>query len=196
MSTKSDFSAGLAAKMCGAFCEAGGTPAELNAVAENEKVLRGLIAVLRGQAEVTLVKHVVDCSGPLRKIDGLTPLPADEQITSRFTGELALTPEALALYLDPGQQGDGVVKGNKLRKLLEGQNVLPAQVLDYQLEHPELIPESWKGKYTYFWGTIYRSAGGDLCVRCLCRCDGRWDWRYDWLVDDWDSTCPAAVPAS
>jgi len=37
-----------------------------------------------------------------------------------------------------------------------------ANVLDYLLAHPELIPEDWKNKYVFFWGTIYRYSSGGL----------------------------------
>jgi hypothetical protein len=59
-----------------------------------------------------------------------------------------------------------------------------------------LIPEEWKGKYVFFWGTIYRGSGDNLYVRCLCWGGGRWDWGYDWLGGGWDDGNPAAVPAS
>lgn len=46
---------------------------------------------------------------------------------------------------------------------------LNANVLDYLLAHPELIPEDWNGKSVFFWGTIYRRLyDGRLFVRYLC----------------------------
>ena len=68
-----------------------------------------------------------------------------------------------------------------------------ANILDYLLAHPELIPEEWKGKYIFFWGTIYRLSDGRLCVRYLIWNGSEWDWSYDWLDDDFNSDSPAAL---
>lgn len=100
----------------------------------------------------------------------------------------------LELHLEP-EQKKGYIKGEVLAERMKGKG-LNANVLDFLLENLELIPESWKGKYVYFWGTIYRDPDGDLCVRCLDWRGGGWYWGSDWLVGDWDSRGPAAVLAS
>lgn len=53
---KSEFSVGLADKVCEAWDSEGGTPAELNSFAENNALVRGLLTILRGGA---VVKPVV-----------------------------------------------------------------------------------------------------------------------------------------
>jgi hypothetical protein len=111
-------------------------------------------------------------------------------------GKLEWNPEKIQLYLSDGQKDGRYIEGNKLRKELKSKKVLNACVLDWLLAHPEFIPEEWKGKYIYFWGTIYRRSGGDLCVRCLCWRDGRWDWYCRWLGGGWRFSGPAAVLAS
>ena len=174
---------------------------DLDKLAKDERLCADVLMVLRGQAEIVARKYVVDCSVLPPPISFLTPLPAAEQIPSRFTGELTLTPEALALHLDPGQQDGKVIKGTALRTALASAPVYTAHVLDAYLEHPELIPESLKKDangntiYTFFWGTIYRDSHGRLCVRCLYWLGGWWDWNYRWLEGDWSSRLPAAVPA-
>src|SRR3990167_9669406 len=81
----------------------------------------------------------------------------------------------VVLHLEP-EQTTGYLTGNTLRERLKGKLVLNANVLDYLLAHTELIPEEWKRKYIFFWGTVYRDRGGYLYVRCLCwYCDG-WHW--------------------
>ena len=165
-------------------------------LAENEALMRSLLPVIMGFAHVEVDTHVVDCTAAPFLPEGWRVAPANKQIASRFTGELMLTPEALALYLDPGQQSDGVVKGDELKKLLEGQPVLPANVLDYLIAHPALIPESWKGQYLFFWGTVYRYADGGLYVRYLYWIGDAWVWDCRWLDSGFGSTRPAAVPAS
>lgn len=101
----------------------------------------------------------------------------------------------VALYLSKFQK-NGVIEGNKLRKELEGKPVLNACVLDYLLAHPHLIPEEWKGKAVFFWGTIYRYSVDDLCVRYLFWDGGRWHWSNGWLGSVWDGRSPAALRAS
>ena len=75
-------------------------------------------------------------------------------------------------------------------------NPFNANLLDYLLEHTELIPLEYKDKYVFFWGTIYRHAYGILCVRCLRWSGGRWFWSYHWLGNDFHVNDPAAVLAS
>jgi len=86
--------------------------------------------------------------------------------------------------------------GNKLRKELAKKRVVNANVLDYLLANPHLIPEEWKGKAVFFWGTIYRDRGDYLCVHCLLWGGVGWRWRSRWLGRDWHGDDPAAVPAS
>lgn len=49
---KSEFSVGLADKVCAVWDDEGGTPAELNSFAENDALVRGLLTILRGGAVV------------------------------------------------------------------------------------------------------------------------------------------------
>lgn len=119
-----------------------------------------------------------------------------DQIKSRVKGMWEVLVSKIALHFDPGQQGGKAIQGHNLKKKLEGQPVLPAHVLDYLLAHPELIPESWKGKAIFFWGTIYRNADGDLYVRFLYWFGDRWAWGSYWLGSDWGGNNPCAVSAS
>lgn len=115
--------------------------------------------------------------------------------THKKGGVITWDASKVSLYLSEKQK-NGTIEGNKLRKELEGKNVLNANVLEFLLEHQELIPEAWKDKYVYFWGTIYRGPDGRRFVLYLYWNDGRWDWSYDWLVDDWYVNNPSAVLAS
>ena len=115
--------------------------------------------------------------------------------------DLYLDGKKIELHLSPKQK-KGTIGGNDLRKYLEGKPVLNAAVLDYLLAHPELIPDSWKKNkegntlYTFFFGTIYRRADGNLYVRCLCWDVGRWVSRYRWLGSGWNVCNPSALLAS
>jgi len=49
-----------------------------------------------------------------------------------------------------------------------------ADILDFLLEHPNLIPSEWKGKLVYFCGTTYESEDAKM-VRCLA-----WGGYHGW----------------
>jgi hypothetical protein len=104
--------------------------------------------------------------------------------------------QAIALYRSGRQQNGHMIGGNELRNELKGQPVLNANVLYFLLAHVHLIPESWKGQYVFFWGTIYRHSDGNLYVFYLCKGGSGWRWGYCWLDDDWGGVGPAALRAS
>jgi hypothetical protein len=64
------------------------------------------------------------------------------------------------------------------------------------LANPELIPEEWKGKFIFFWGTIYRNSDGSLYVRYLNWNGDQWNWNFNCLDNDWNDNNPAAVSAN
>jgi hypothetical protein len=115
--------------------------------------------------------------------------------------DLYLNGKKIVFRLSEQQKG-GYIKGEELRKELQDKVVLNANVLDYLLAHPDLIPESWKKdergntRFIYFWGTIYRDSSGSLYVRYLCWDGDCWDWDCHWLGLGWLSNEPAAVLAS
>ena len=113
-------------------------------------------------------------------------------------GQFAFDPAKLGLHLSKKQEGDGRIEGNKLREELKAQPVVNANLLDwlYRKENQHLIPDEWKGKAVFFWGTIYRDADGSLCVRDLFWLGDGWYWGCRWLDYDWYSVFPAAVSAS
>jgi len=102
----------------------------------------------------------------------------------------------VSLYLSRQQKDGKWIEGNKLRGEVAGKSVYSANVLDYLLANLHLVPEEWKGKYVFFWETIYCDPVGRLCVRSLFWNGDRWDWSYPWLVIDWRDHDPTAVAAS
>lgn len=98
----------------------------------------------------------------------------------------------MALHLEPEQE-KGYLTGTVLRERLKGQKPLNACVLDYLEAHPEKTPEEWKGKYIFFWGTIFRGSSGGLFVRYWCWSEGRWQSYFSWLGYGWDGNYPSAV---
>lgn len=111
----------------------------------------------------------------------------------RRSGRMVWDPKRVSLYLSDRQRGSMMIKGNELRKELASKTVLNANVLDYLLKHPDRIPEEWKDKYVFFWGTIYRDRDGCLFVRDLFWFGDGWYWDYRWLGGAWDSEDPAVL---
>jgi hypothetical protein len=153
-------------------------------------------ALAEGRAKVEVLKYVVDFDKLPSVPDGWTILPDSEQLPNRMKGVMEFDPAKVLLHLDEGQKEGKVIEGNKLRKKLKDVLVYGAQLLDFYLANPHLIPEEWKGKAVFFWGTIYRRAGGSLSVRFLYWSGTEWDWDYRWLDRAWDDGLPAARRAS
>ena len=154
---------------------------------------KGEVAGMANLLEKLLsAEYVIDCDADPFIPDGWT---VEEH---RKGGQFNWDKEAQkdALYLDKGQEnGKGIKEGNTLRKVLAGKLVLNANVLDYLLEKPYLIPEEWKNKTVFFWGTIYCDRYDNLCIRHLSWDGGRWDWDVFQLDCGWYDNNPAAVSA-
>ena len=77
-----------------------------------------------------------------------------------------------------------------------GMKLLNANVLDFLLEHPQLIPKSWKDKNVYFWGTMFYphpEESSDTIIRYLLWEDGKWSSSYCYMYFSWYDDEPAAV---
>lgn len=165
--------------------------ADLDWLATGDNLAR-VRQVRLGNAEVVIKKHVIDCDADPYLPDGWT-VEAHQK-----GGQFVWDASKVSLYLSDGQKDGKVIEGNKLRKELKALSipVLNANVLDYLRINQHLIPEEWKYKAVFFWGTIYRHRGGNLFVRCLCWSGSRWFWGSRWLNNGWDGIDPAAVRAS
>ncbi len=153
-------------------------------------VLADVRRVLLGHASITVVAHVIDCDADPFVPDGWSV--EEHQKGGSFQWDAS----RVELWLTNGQKNGKVLEGNKLRKEMAKKVPFNACVLDYLLANPHLIPEEWKGKYVFFWGTVYRDRDGDLCVRYLCWRGGRWGWGGSWLGSAWGDRSPAALRAS
>lgn len=159
------------------------------------------LGVIKGFYEIKAVEHVIDCAGDpyspngwsIEKRQGIFEVV---RLEKRVDGQLYIDGKKILLYLSKKQMNGKTIVGNDLREEVSGKQVLNAIILDYLLAHPELIPEEWKGKAIFFWGTIYRDSGGGLCVRCLYWDGGQWDWGSRWLGRGFGGYNPAALLAS
>lgn len=157
-------------------------------------------AVLRDQAEITYIQHLIDGDADAFVPSYLSSVDSHQkqgQLKVELrSDELYLNNRKINRYLSKKQQKGKVITGNDLRKELSSMPVLNANILDFLLKNPQLIPESWKTGYTYFWGTIYRYSDGSLCVRCLDWGAGQWQAYCTWLDGGWYGQNPAALLAS
>jgi hypothetical protein len=167
------------------FRRNGWNNAEIKTLSEGD-ILADVLKVIKGQAEIKTIERLIDCDANPFIPDGWS---VEEH---KKGGMFKFNPEKISLYLSKKQKKRSI-EGNDLRKKLANQPVLNANVLDYLLAHSELIPEEWKGKFIFFWGTIYRDSDGNLIVRCLFWYGSRWGWSYDWLDDGFNSGGPAAL---
>lgn len=179
-----------AGELKAAFRRGDWTNAEIKRACEGNLLAR-FRDVVRGHAEIKQVKYIIDCDA-----NPFLPQGWHGVEEHKKGGQLKLDVSKIKLHLSPNQVNGKVIEGNKLRKELASEPVLNANVLDYFLAHPELIPEEWKGNYIFFWGTIYRNSFGDLYVRCLYWDGGAWLWGDYWLGLDWSGISPAALLAS
>lgn len=170
--------------------EAAGYTAEDITKLGQSKHLPEIKDVLNGRGVISYPQHLIDCDAAPFRPDGWS---VENHIKG---GQLEWNPTRVKLYLAKSQKPGKLVEGSKLRNELEGQMVLNANVLDYLLKNPELIPDEWKGKAIFFWSTIYRYSLDGLCVRYLFWNDSRWSWSYRWLYESFYDNDLAAVLAS
>ena len=220
---KSEFSSGLADKVCGAWDVEGGTPAELNSFAENDALIRGLLTILRGGA---VIKPIVVGTTRVIPIDRYKPfdpatfigagwsiwcgpangngLEGEEERDSRSgtLTELDLNQVQLVTCL---KQNEKVMTGEERIKRFktDGRVRLDENAFKALWENREQLPARFKERvngniqFIFFEGVVLRGPGGIRCALCLYfRSDGSWGWYCIWLGDDRDVDAPSAVLAS
>ena len=75
------------------------------------------------------------------------------------------------------------VENKNLIEMFNSNSFLNANILDYLLARPELIPENFKNKRIFFNGTIYYDLHRCLCVRYLKWNNNFWDWGHEYVGD-------------
>ncbi len=188
--TSAVMTARQAAELDHAFARHGWTPEEVKILSSGDN-LAAVRQVILNRAKIEGVKHLVD-------LDAAPFCPDDWSVEEhRKGGQFEFDPTKIKFWLSESQK-KGSHRGHDLREELKSQSVFNANLLDFLLkpENQYLIPEEWKGKAIFFWGTIYRNAGGYLYVRFLYWDGSRWHWSNDWLGRGWGADVPAAVLAS
>ncbi len=82
-------------------------------------------------------------------------------------GKAVHDPSRVRLHVTPEQAAPERITGHDLLEIVMPLKPYNANYLDFYLANPHLIPKEWRSKYVFFWGTIYVSATGTLCVRYL-----------------------------
>lgn len=220
---KSDFSIGLADKVCGAWDAEGGTPVELNSFAENDALIRGLLAILRGGAVVKpLAVEAPRCIPPIRSkpfnpaefigagwsiwrgpADGNGLVGEEERdYRSSTLTQLDLSNVQLVTCL---KQGESVMTGEeRLKRLKTGGHIrLDENAFKAFWENQALIPSRFKERvngniqFIFFDGVVLRGPDGRRYTLYLCFSDiGSWHWCYRWLGRVRGVDRPSAVLAS
>jgi hypothetical protein len=176
-----------AAELDHAFERNGWSPQEVKVLSSGD-LLASVRRVVLGDARIMSIEPVIDC-------DAAPLVPAGWEIVEHQKGgHWKWDLKQIGLYLSNDQQDPNVLEGSALRKELADKPVLNSNVLDYLLCHRDLIPEEWKRARTavFFWGTLYRDADGNLCVRYLYHGAGWW-WSSRCLDAYWNDRGAAAV---
>ena len=223
---KSEFSVGLADKICATWDEECGTPAELNSFAENNALVRGLLTILRGGAVVKplIVEAAPRCILPINRSKPFNPaefigvgwsiwrgpangngLEGEEErdLRSAVLNELDLNQVQLVTCL---KRGESVTIGKERIKRLkaDGRVRLDENAFKAFWENREQLPARFKERvngniqFIFFDGVMLRGPDGDRCTLYLCFVGvcGSWSWSYGWLGDGRDASGPSAVLAS
>ncbi|MEK7602339.1 MAG: hypothetical protein AAB472_02545 [Patescibacteria group bacterium] len=167
----------------------GFSPEDLKWLCEGS-TLSQLRKVRLGHASIEVIAHVIDCDADPFVPDGWSV--EEHQKSGSFEWDAS----KVELWLANGQKNGKILEGNKLRKEMAKKVPFNACVLDYLLANPHLIPQEWKGKYVFFWGTVYRDSRGNLFVRYLYWSGDGWLWGDRWLDDGWRGSYLAALRAS
>ncbi len=176
-----------ASELKAAFRRGDWTNEEIKRLCEGDMLAR-VRAVILGRSEIKVLECVI-------VLDADPFVPKDWTVEShQKMGLWKWNLKDVELFLVSGQRD--IIVGEELRKALQGKKVLNANVLDYLLAHLYLIPEEWKGKCIFFWGTIYCRADGNLYVRYLGWSGVRWVCDYRWLASEWQALNPSAVLVS
>lgn len=124
-------------------------------------------------------QHVIDTDqDPLLPYSFLTLEKHDRR------GKISIDPTKITLA---GENDKGTVED--VLKKYEKRNPANGNILDYLLQHPELVPEEWNNYYLFFPGTLYRGREGYWRVPYARWASSAWLRCAYWLRNTWDSDC-------
>ncbi|MFM2374678.1 MAG: hypothetical protein RLZZ234_673 [Candidatus Parcubacteria bacterium] len=142
-------------------------------------------------ADSATKKLLIDLSAEPYVPDGLTL-----EVHQKPTGQnvyFKWNVHHIKLVFGHGQKNRGRIHGHKLRIELANAQTLNANALDFLLADTKHIPADWRARIVCFWGTVYRRADGESCVRFLHWSGEEWRWGIFGLSIMFDETVTAAV---
>ena len=166
------------------------TNEEIKMLTERKGFLTQVREALYGRSEIKPVEYTVDLDAP-------PFIPKGWVVETHLKGGRFKFGDAkVTLYSSENQRIGKCAEVTELQKELESQTVLNANLLDFYLAHPNIIPENWKGKHIYFQGTVYRHTCCYRCVRYLCWnrwSDSQWCWDFSAIEFGKGLSGPVAV---
>lgn len=190
MAKANDFGVGLMHETAITASKAGWEPEDFSLISKDENLMRLVRGVLHGTHEIKSVDNMIDC-------DNDPFIPYGWQVKEhRKMGNIEFDLSKLRFFISEKQKVSNCVEGSDLNDELKSKKILNANVLDYLLSHPYMIPEKWKRDkygetlYIVFWGTIYyRLDIGHFCVRCLYyySTEKKWYWGSTGLTKGFSS---------
>ena len=173
MPNASQFSIDLMHKLAITAARAGAESQDFTDLVQSEELFHRVLAMVRGN-------HVINLDAIPLIPKGWSIKPEDQIPGQRRTGLWKWRKEQVKLSLPAYRGGINWIRDEKFKDNLENKPILNANVLDYLLANPILIPAEWKGAPVFFWGTIYRDSAGSPCVRYLnWSRKGWWSWEHD-----------------
>ena len=175
------------------------TNAKIKALCERRGLLTQVLDVLEGRAEIK--PYVVDLDAAPFTPDGWRVLSHKQGGQWKYDATKVVLYESERLSVDWSRDDyPPRVDGIKLYQELESQMVMNANLLDFYLAHPHLIPENWGNRHVFFWGTIYYAGPDESIipcnfngVRCLYWKCGEWRSYHRWLDESWGLLEPAVL---
>lgn len=152
----------------------------LQFVIENKGFIMAKVA--RGVAELKDLPYMVSLEAQPKQLSGY--------IVSYHNGGgiFNFLSQGIDLFAPPSGMENGFKVKNTLDRPLNG------NMLDFLLSHQDLIPQACRGKYTCFFGTIYRHIRDDEpYIRAMFYCDDRYQDMLIHLDSDFGEDMPILV---
>ena len=182
----SSYSEGQIHQLANALEAKGFTPDHLRKLGQSTDLLL-LRDFLDGKNEIRPMDYTID-------LDAKPFLPVGWDVEHHQNGgKFKYDPTKVKLYLSECQRSGCGSNGNDLLKELEDQKVMNANFLDFYLKYPHLVPENWKGKSIFFWGTRYLDPLGDKHVLSMYWLGQRWNQKFNWINGMFGARSPAVI---
>ena len=137
--------------------------------------MEGMQDFLAGKSKFIIADPIIDCDAD--PFVNVHPIPKYtwRVVSHRKHGYLKWDPAHVELWY-PENRNDW--KLGPYREVIKRMPALNANVLDFLLKNPHLIPDSWQtegnGGNIVFWGTVYLDYMDRKFVRCLSYVVNKW----------------------